>query len=326
MKNLQEIQAYISKYIEDNIFARSYNPENLYEPIKYVLSTGGKRLRPALVLMAYQLYKTDLGQATGVAVGYEIFHNFTLLHDDIMDNSHVRRNNPTVHVKWDENTAILSGDAMCIMAYEHITKHCPVNVLKSTISLFNKTAMQVCQGQQYDMDFEKRLDVTEDEYLKMIELKTSVLIAACLKTGAIIAKAPDNDAEQLYDFGKNIGVAFQLQDDWLDVFGNFKTFGKKIGNDITNNKKTFLLIKAYEKANEQQKNTLTKLFTENKNNDDKVKQVTAIYNQLEISNQTKIQINNYYQKAIEALKNIEVEDDKKKCLKLFAEKLMVRNK
>ena len=232
-----------------------YPPKSLYDPIEYILSLGGKRIRPALALMACNLYQENIDNVIYPALGIEVFHNFTLLHDDLMDRADKRRNKPTVHKVWNDNTAILSGDAMLIAAYQLIGKTEP-SCLKEVFDLFTETALEICGGQQYDMEFESRTDVTEPEYIEMIRLKTAVLLACSLKIGAIICGASKEDADNLYDFGINIGLAFQLQDDLLDVYGDTATFGKNIGGDITCNKKTFLLIHAFELASPEQKATL----------------------------------------------------------------------
>ena len=235
-------------------------PYNLYEPIRYVLSIGGKRLRPTFALMACDLFGGNVNDAVYPACALEVYHNFTLLHDDIMDNADMRRGKPTVHKKWNENTAILSGDVMLSQAYEVMCR-AEHSLLPSLLSVFNQTTIEVCEGQQYDMDFESRNDVSADEYIAMIRLKTAVLLAASLKIGAICAKASAKDADLIYEFGINVGLAFQLKDDWLDVYGDVKKFGKKIGGDICCNKKTYLLITALEKASGDTKISLTDWFS-----------------------------------------------------------------
>ena len=241
MHKIKDLQEIINKEIESKKMGRE--PFSLYEPINYSLSNGGKRIRPLLTLLACNLFSEKIDQAIDAALAIEIFHNFTLLHDDIMDKADIRRGKPTVHKKWNENTAILSGDAMFIKSYDFLLET-KTEKFKEILQVFNNTALEVCEGQQYDMEFENRNDVSENEYLRMIELKTSVLLAAALKIGAIIGGAENADADLLYDFGRNIGLAFQLQDDMLDVYGSKNTFGKEIGGDIVANKKTFLLIKA----------------------------------------------------------------------------------
>ena len=240
---LDKVNAYL------NQMPYSRPPKGLYEPIAYELSLGGKRIRPVLMLMAYNLYKEDVDSILSQAAGLETYHNHTLLHDDVMDKADMRRNKPTVHNVWNENTAILSGDAMLILAYR-LMADCPKEKLSEVLHIFTETTMEICEGQQWDMEFETRMDVKVDEYVEMIRLKTSVLLAAALKIGACLANAPVEDAEKLYEFGVKMGLAFQLQDDWLDVYGDPKVFGKNIGGDILCNKKTYMLITALEKAND----------------------------------------------------------------------------
>jgi geranylgeranyl diphosphate synthase type II len=300
------------------------NPLELYEPIRYVLEAGGKRLRPVLVLAAYNLFYDDIEKAIAPALAIEVFHNFTLMHDDIMDNADLRRNRLTVHKKWDENVAILSGDTMLIKAYDLILKS-PHAKLFEIIDLFNQTALQVCEGQQYDMNFEKKTDVSELEYIEMIRLKTSVLIAASLKIGALCASANEHSANHLYEFGLKLGLAFQLQDDYLDIYGNPEKFGKTIGGDIVANKKTYMLIKSLEIAQGELQEKLHNLLLDN--NIDlnyKVKSVIDIYNQLNIKTLVKRKMGDYYKQAMDALNTVEVEQSKKTSLIKFADKLMER--
>ena len=245
-----ELLELINKHIAGLTFDRK--PQGLYAPVSYVLSLGGKRIRPVLMLMAYNLYKEDVKSILNQAAGIEIYHNYTLLHDDLMDQAERRRGKATVHKVWNENTAILSGDAMLVLAYQYMVADCPSISLKKIIDLFSLTALEICEGQQYDMEFETRNDVTEAEYIEMIRLKTSVLLATSLKIGAWLGGASEEDAARLYDFGMNLGVAFQLKDDWLDVYGNPEIFGKNIGGDILCNKKTYLLIQALKHANKEQ--------------------------------------------------------------------------
>ena len=264
----------------------SDRPAELFDPIKYTLSTGGKRLRPALVLMSCELFSGKIDKAIMPALGIEMFHNFTLLHDDIMDKSLIRRNKPTVHKKWNENIAILSGDVMSILSYKYITK-CNEEILPSVIDLFNQTAIMVCKGQQYDMNFEALQVVTVDEYLNMIKLKTSVLIAASNKLGALIGGANQADTDHMYNFGKNLGMAFQIQDDMLDVYGDLKNFGKKLCGDIIANKKTFLLVKALEIASSEQKNRIyNQLKKKDFDPDEKINAILSVYNELNIKDIT----------------------------------------
>ncbi|MDR2679708.1 MAG: polyprenyl synthetase family protein [Tannerella sp.] len=277
-------------------------PRSLFEPIEYTLALGGKRIRPCLTLMACNIYSNNVEEAVKPAMGLEVFHNFTLLHDDLMDQADMRRNRPTVHKKWNTNTAILSGDAMLIAAYRLIGETAEP-YLKKVLDLFSETALEICCGQQYDMDFEKRDEVSEDEYLEMIRLKTAVLIACCMKTGAIIGGASEKDAEHLYRFGIYTGLAFQLQDDLLDVYGDTKTFGKNIGGDILCDKKTFLLINAMKSANEKQKARMA-YFKDQSNGftpEEKICAYTDIYNRLNIKEITQQKMNSLYKLAINEL-------------------------
>lgn len=320
-KELQEI-------VEQNIksLALDKEPKALYEPLKYILSIGGKRIRPILTLAAYNLYKNNLNEIIHSALALEVFHNFTLLHDDIMDNADIRRNQPTVHKKWSENTAILSGDAMLIEAYKLIAQTKP-EYISSVLNIFNRIALEVCEGQQYDMDFETRLDVSELEYLEMIRLKTSVLIAGSLQIGAILADAPDNDIQYIYEFGLNLGIAFQLQDDYLDSFGDVSVFGKKIGNDILSNKKTFLLISALRNSDKDTYNQLVLLIqNQNFNPSEKISEVLKIYKKTQADQLLKQKMTFYYEKAISALNNLSVVFDKTVILRDFAKKMMNREK
>ena len=248
MKQLdsEELMKRIHAYIEQLSYSRE--PKGLYDPIEYVLALGGKRLRPVLMLLAYNLYREDVESIFSQAAGIETYHNFTLLHDDLMDNADMRRGKPVVHKKWNENTAILSGDAMLILSYQFMMNQCPPEHVQEVMEIFGRTALEVCEGQQWDMEFESRNDVTVGEYIEMIRLKTSVLLAAALKIGAVLGGASSADAQKLYDFGIRMGLAFQLQDDYLDVYGNPAVFGKKIGGDILCNKKTYMLITALEQA------------------------------------------------------------------------------
>ena len=293
-------------------------PEGLYEPIEYILSLGGKRIRPVLMLMAYNLYKEDVSSIYDPATGIEVYHNHTLLHDDLMDRSDMRRGKPTVHKVWNDNTAILSGDTMLILAFRYVAGCAPEH-LKEVIDLFSLTALEICEGQQLDMEFESRNDVAEDEYIEMIRLKTAVLLAASLKIGAILAGASAADAENLYNFGMQIGVAFQLQDDLLEVFG------KKIGGDILCNKKTYMLIKALERANGEQLEELNRwLNADNCQPAEKIAAVTEIYNQLTIRSVCENKMREYYTLAMESLEAVAVAEEKKKELKNLVKLLMYR--
>lgn len=302
------------------------DPAELFDPIKYTLSTGGKRLRPALVLMSCELFSGKIDEAIMPALGIEMFHNFTLLHDDIMDKSPIRRNKPTIHKKWNENIAILSGDVMSILSYKYITK-CNKEILPSVIDLFNQTAIMVCKGQQYDMNFETLQTVTVDEYLNMIELKTSVLIAASIKLGAILGGANQVDINHMYNFGCNLGMAFQIQDDLLDVYGDLKVFGKKPGGDIIANKKTYLLVKALEIASSEQKVRIyNQLKKKSFDTDKKINAILSVYNELNIKDISIALIKEYLSKSKSDLEKVSSENYKKDRLKELFEILLNRNK
>ena len=286
-------------------------PYSLFEPIKYIMEDGGKRLRPVLTLMAYNLYRDDIAMALKSAIGIEIFHNYTLLHDDVMDDAELRRGRQTVHKKWNSNVAILSGDAAAITAYKYI-ETCEDPYLRRVIDGFNQVAMDVCKGQQYDMEFETRDDVTEEEYIQMIYLKTSVLIAGSMRHGALIAGAPEHEYKELYDFGGYLGLVFQLQDDYLDVYGDVEEFGKKIGGDILCNKKTYLLIKAFELASEEDKALLKEWVVKEKfNPQEKIKEVTEIYNRSGVKEALRAKVDDYLEKSRIALDKIEVPEERK---------------
>jgi geranylgeranyl diphosphate synthase type II len=318
----KELQNIINNEIEQLNF--NIEPFELYKPIEYVLSGKGKRLRPVLALIACNLFSDEINEAINPAIGLEVFHNFTLLHDDIMDKADIRRNMPTVHKKWNDNTAILSGDAMMIKAYEFFFFLKP-EILSKVLPVFNKTALQVCEGQQFDMEFETRINVTAEEYLQMITLKTAVLLAASLKIGAIIGGASEKDANLLYDFGINLGIAFQLQDDYLDVYGDVKTFGKQIGGDIVSNKKTYMLISAMEKANYEDKKQLFELINSTDiENSRKIKEVTEIYNQLNIPLILKNKLEYFHNLALINLKQIAVKDESKNILSQLSKELIIR--
>ena len=322
MLSFKEIQEKIEREIGQLEF--DCPPKSLYEPITYILSLGGKRIRPALVLMAYNLYREDVEKAIRPAIGLEVFHNFTLLHDDLMDQADKRRNKPTVHKVWNANTAILSGDAMLIAAYQLIGETAPEH-LKEVLDLFTRTALEICGGQQYDMEFESRMDVSEEEYLEMIRLKTAVLLACSLKTGAILGGASREDAENLYRFGINIGLAFQLQDDLLDVYGDTKTFGKNIGGDILCNKKTFLLINALRRAEGEQKVQLEHWIAR-KDFDaaEKIAAVTNIYNVLGLKELSEAKMQTYYAEGMKNLAALSVPEERLAVLKEVTSRLMFR--
>lgn len=315
-------------YIEQALAAVPYpkKPEGLYEPIEYVLSMGGKRLRPTLLLMTYGLYKDDINHATPAAVGIETYHNHTLLHDDLMDHADMRRGKPTVHKKWNDNTAVLSGDTMLIMAFRHIMQ-CQCQHQAEALDLFARTAQEICEGQQYDVNFETRTDVTEDEYIEMIRLKTSVLLACATKMGALLAGAPETDTEVLYRFAERVGLAFQLQDDYLDVYGDPAVFGKKIGGDILCGKKTYLLINAYQRADEATKAQLLTLIDNNSMEAEaKIKAVTDIYNALDIPALTRAAINRFYDEAHNELRKLSLPESQWSVLWDYATSLLGRNK
>lgn len=299
-------------------------PESIYAPIKYVLSIGGKRIRPVLMLLAYNLYKDNPESILMQACALETYHNYTLLHDDLMDNADVRRGKPTVHRKWDANTAILSGDSMLVLAYQRMAQ-CDPAKLKPVLDLFTETALEIGEGQQYDMDFERRTDVTEGEYIEMIRLKTSVLLACATKMGAILADAPEADADALYKFGEQIGLAFQLQDDLLDVYGDPAVFGKAIGGDIVSNKKTYMLINACQRADGEQRAELMRWITATDfDRSAKVAAVTRIYDQLGIRSLCEERINGYFSRANECLSAVGVAEGRKEQLRAYAREMMHR--
>jgi geranylgeranyl diphosphate synthase type II len=301
-------------------------PETLFAPAQYVLSLGGKRLRPLLTLMAADLFGKSAEEVIDAALAVEIFHNFSLVHDDLMDNADLRRGYPTVHKKWNDSRAILSGDALVIEAYKYIAKT-PASVLPNILDLFSTTAMEICKGQQYDMDFEQRLDVTEEEYLEMIRLKTAVLIGCALKIGAVIAGAPAGDAELLYEFGINIGLAFQLKDDLLDVYGDPETFGKKIGGDILCNKKTILLIKSLKTVSGSQRKELDKWLTITEYDPcAKIKFVKSVYDKLNLKVGVENLIEKYYLASRNCLSSINAPDSRKKDLVTLSKNLMYRER
>lgn len=324
MYTLLEAQNLVEKHIQN--LSIPDTPPELYEPVTYILSLGGKRIRPALVILACDLFAGAVEPALLPAMAIEVFHNFTLLHDDIMDRSELRRGSPTVHIKYNENVAILSGDVMSILA-SRLMNQAPGVVLNTVHDVFTLTAMQVCEGQQMDMNFEELISVTEEEYMTMIELKTAVLIAASLKIGAILGGASERDAQDLYAFGRNLGLAFQLQDDLLDTYGDPELTGKKRGTDIVDNKKTFLVIQALERATEEQKDELLGWLKE-KNFDpaEKIRAVTAIFDNLNIKDITAKRVRGYYQQALDNLQNLNRPEERKTELYNFASFLMNRNR
>ncbi|BAX80106.1 polyprenyl synthetase family protein [Labilibaculum antarcticum] len=323
MYSFNELQGIIEKEIDG--LELSAPPEGLFEPMKYILDIGGKRLRPILVLLAANLYIDDLSKVCLPAIGIEIFHNFTLLHDDVMDNAPIRRSMKTVHEKWNSNVAILSGDAMSIKAYQFIGS-CEDKYLRDVLTVFNQTALEVCEGQQFDMEFEDRNDVEIEEYLNMIRLKTAVLLGGSLKMGAVMGNASSTDAQLLYRFGVNLGMAFQLQDDLLDVFGDEAVFGKKIGGDILSNKKTFLLIKALETASgEVEKELKFWITAKDFNPEEKIKAVRDIYERLNVREYSQKKIENYFALCLEYLDRVDVEAEKKKELYFLVKGLVNRS-
>lgn len=321
MKAVASYKDNFLNFLFENIAVKE--PKKLYEPIHYILQLGGKRLRPVLTLLICDIYNGNVTKAMNAAAAIEVFHNFTLIHDDIMDSASIRRGKTTVHKKWNVNTGILSGDAMMIMAYQFLEKYEP-QLYKKLNSLFSKTALEVCEGQQLDIDFETKNEVVIAEYVKMITYKTSVLVAAAMKMGAIIADIPDEEAEKIYKFGLNLGIAFQLQDDYLDTFGDIATFGKEIGGDINENKKTFLFLKALEVCNSNDKKELLKWYSSKSASELKVKAVTKIFSKNKISELTKTEIKQYTNVAIETLSELSISEDKKEILKKFGLNLMNR--
>ena len=317
---LEIINQYLSKLSYDR------KPASLYEPIKYVLDLGGKRIRPILMLLSYNLYKDNPQEILSSACALETYHNYTLLHDDLMDEAPLRRGQQTVHMKWNANQAILSGDSMLVLAYERLAK-CDTKHLEAVLSLFTETALQIGEGQQYDMEFEMRNDVAVEEYIEMIRLKTSVLLACATKMGAILADATQEDAENLYKFGDQIGLAFQLQDDYLDVYGDAKVFGKKIGGDIVSNKKTYMLITAFNQANTGQRAELENWINKKDfNTEEKIVAITRLYNEIGIDKLAKEKMNFYYEQGKNFLDAVKLPDERKEALAEYAAKMMKRQK
>ena len=323
MKSIETYQKQFLAYLE--AYKSIREPKNLYEPIQYILNLGGKRLRPVLTLMTTDCFDGEIKSALDAALAVEVFHNFSLIHDDIMDAAPLRRGHQTVHEKWDLNTGILSGDAMLIMAYQ-LFENYPPDVFQKLAKLFSKTALEVCEGQQYDIDFETRDTVSISEYLQMIEYKTAVLVGAAMKMGAIIANASTEDQERCYEFGKNLGIAFQIQDDYLDAFGNPETFGKQVGGDIIENKKTYLYLKALEFSSEKDQHQLTQLFSSNQTDPKtKIEIVKQIFTASGSSEATQKAISSYTKTAFEILKTINISEPKKRILESFGTQLMSRD-
>lgn len=322
MKTADELLTQVNAFLDALPYERT--PKSLYEPIRYVLSMGGKRIRPVLMLLGYNLYKEDTDKILMNAIALETYHNYTLLHDDLMDQADLRRGHETVHKKWNANTAILSGDSMLVLAYERMAQ-CDSRHLADVLRLFTTTALEIGEGQQYDMEFETRDDVREEEYIEMIRLKTSVLLACALKIGAILADASAEDADNLYKFGEQIGLAFQLQDDYLDVYGDSKVFGKKIGGDITSNKKTFMLINAFSHANEAQRQELEKwVNAKSFDREEKIAAVTRLYNEIGIDKMAQAKIAYYFEQSKKYLDAVQVPAERKEELQKYAQRMMKR--
>jgi len=322
MLTVEYLQELFLKYLKNELFDQS--PKELYEPVNYILQLGGKRLRPVLLLMGANLFSEKVDHALPAALSIEIFHNFSLVHDDIMDEAPLRRGKPTVHIKYGQNAGILSGDVMLILTYQYLNQLPDPKQLPTILGIFNQLAIEVCEGQQYDMNFETQDFVEINAYLKMIELKTAVLIAGGLKMGALIGGAKIEDANELYEFGRNIGIAFQLQDDILDTFGDPKKFGKKVGGDITQNKKTILLLKSIEQAKDQDQVDLKEALALSNNSAQKIEKVTAIYNKLKVKEQANELMESYLEKAFIHLDRVKVENSRKLFLKNLANQLMMR--
>lgn len=322
MKSIQELRKLIEEAIERIPYP--VYPEGLYEPVKYALSMGGKRIRPVLLLLVYNAYRDDVEKALPAAIGLETYHNHTLLHDDLMDNADMRRGKPTVHKKWNNNTAVLSGDAMLIQAAQRIAEGCGRHA-EAVTALFLRTAIEICEGQQYDVNFETRPEVTEGEYLEMIRLKTSVLLACAARMGALLADAPEADADALYAFAEKVGLAFQLQDDYLDVYGDPDVFGKNIGGDIVCGKKTYLLINAINRADDAQRSKLLSLLAD-RTMDAKLKiaEVTALYDELDIRKVCAEAIDTFFREARRQLDCTTLPPQRKDAIWSFAESLLHR--
>ena len=322
--NPDNLLAMVNEAIDHLPYQRQ--PASLYEPVKYVLSLGGKRIRPVLTLLAYNLFREDPERILMPAIGLETYHNYTLLHDDLMDNADLRRGHQTVHKRWDANTAILSGDSMLVLAYQRVAS-CDDRHLRAVLNLFTETALEIGEGQQYDMDFETRNNVTEPEYIEMIRLKTSVLLACACKTGAILADAPEADTELLYKFGEQLGLAFQLQDDLLDVYGDPAVFGKAIGGDITSNKKTYMLINAINRANDQQREELMRWISlPTFDRQEKIAAVTRLYNEIGIRQLCEEKIAYYFDECRRHLAQVGVADERKQMLLAYTDEMMNRKK
>ncbi len=323
MQSISAYQDHFISYLTSQVVLKE--PQNLYQPIDYILGLGGKRMRPILTLMTAEIFDTSFEKALPAAMAVEVFHNFSLVHDDIMDDAPLRRGQETVHEKWNINTGILSGDAMLILAYQYFEQYEPA-IFRALAKLFSKTALEVCEGQQWDVDFETREDVTITEYLKMIENKTAVLVAAAMKMGAIIANTSDENANLIYDFGLNLGLAFQLQDDYLDAFGDPKTFGKQVGGDIIENKKTYLYLKTIAFSKKEEAEQLAQLFSIHPaDTTDKINSVKTLFIQSGAAEATQNAIKEFTLKAFETLEKIAISQEKKAMLTAFGQNLMERN-
>ncbi|MFO8087936.1 MAG: polyprenyl synthetase family protein [Bacteroidales bacterium] len=322
MNVLERYSEKIDQAIAD--LAIPQEPTNLYDPIRYTINSKGKRLRPVITLMGCDLFNGSLSKALPAAIGMEIFHNFTLLHDDIMDKSPMRRGKPSVYKQWGTNTAILAGDTMFVHAYEQIVKTNTPH-FKKVLAIFNQIARGVCEGQQYDMDFETSSQVSISDYIRMIRMKTAILIAGSLKIGAVIANAPEQDQERIYQFGEALGIAFQLQDDYLDAFGDEDLVGKKIGNDIVTNKKTYLYLKAMEMAGKNTKETLEQTYMSHDDPENKVRLVKKIYIQLKVDEFAKEEMNRHFHLANQNLEAIDMPEENKNNLRDFAKMLKTRD-
>lgn len=324
MQILKKYKNLFEEYLQENPFTGT--PSELYDPVQYIMHLGGKRLRPAMAMMGYELFRTDIEKALPVAMAVEVFHNFSLVHDDIMDEAAVRRGKPTVHEKFGDNAAILSGDVMLVLAGQMITDMEETALIPPLVKIFNRAAIEVCEGQQMDMNFESRQDVTIPEYIKMIGLKTAALLAASLEMGATLAGASREDVRHVYDFGYQIGIAFQLQDDILDTFGDPEVFGKKIGGDIVQNKKTFLILKALETAAGKDKDRLIELMnTPTTEEEEKIREVTNLLNVLNIPALAETEKNKYKKMAFDSLEKVNASDPVKKLLKELAELIVGRD-
>ena len=322
MYTSEELLKKVNEALDNLVYDRQ--PASLYDPIRYVLSIGGKRVRPVLTLLTYNLYKDDPLSIMSQAIGLETYHNFTLLHDDLMDNADMRRGHETVHKKWDANRAILSGDTMLLQAFERV-EECDPTKLPDVFKVFIQTTLEIGEGQQLDVEFETRNDVTEDEYIEMIRLKTSVLLACACKVGAIMAGASADDTDNLYKFGEKLGLAFQLQDDLLDVYGDPAVFGKNIGGDITSNKKTYMLINAFNLATPAQREELTKWVNAKEfDRNEKVAAVTNLYNEIGIRKLCEQKMEQYYQESLVYLAKVNVSEERKAELKAYAADMMKR--